>query len=124
MSLNNPGFWSQVSQVDVNGNPLALVIKTFNVQAITAAAPVNIWTPAAGKKFRLLGFAFSLSVAGRILLIDNAATIIVTPQQAADIAHVSPLLSPGYLSAAINQILKVDVSATGNVSGYVFGTEE
>jgi hypothetical protein len=99
-----------------------VIFKTVNLN-ITAGTPLAAWTPAAGKKFRLMGFALSLSVAAVIKLEDQGAEIL----RVANIANglnVSPPLGNGFLSAAANNVLQVDVGSSGLVSGFVFGTEE
>ena len=100
------------------------VFKTIAAVAVTTGTPVAVWTPASGKKFRLMGFALSLSVAGAVLLKDATAEFIRTPLMAAGIGLVSPNMGNGYLSSAANNVLAIDASANGSVSGYVYGTEE
>lgn len=100
------------------------VFKKIAGVAVAAGTPVSVWTPAAGKKFRLMGWALSLSVAGAVILDDNGSEIIRTPAMAAGVGLVSPPMGNGLLSAAANNPLKIDVTAGGNVHGYVFGTEE
>lgn len=100
------------------------VFKTIAAVAVTAATPLTIWTPTAGKKFRLMGFALSLSVAGSVILLDSAAEILRTPLMAAGVGQPSAAFGNGILSALANNTLKIDVTASGSVSGYVFGTEE
>lgn len=98
------------------------------VTAITAGVPVTLWTPGAGKKFRILGWALSLTVAGSVILLDNAAGAFVpggrTPAMGAGIGLVSQVMGNGFLSAVANNVLKADVSATGSIQGFVYGTEE
>lgn len=104
---------------------VANTFKTLAAVAITAGTPVIVWTPTAGKKFRLLGYSLSLSVAGAVILDDVAAEFIRTPLMAAGVGTSSPApMGNGFLSAAANNTLKLDVTATGSVSGFVFGTEE
>lgn len=105
---------------------VANVFKDFASTAITAGTPVAIWTPAAGKKFRLLGWALSLSVAGSIIFKYGAGntTMFRTPALAAAGVHTSPALGNGSMPGAANDVLKVDVTATGSVAGFVFGVEE
>jgi hypothetical protein len=100
--------------------------KTIAAVAVTAGTPQTVWTPAAGKKFRLMGFAVSLTVAGSVIFDDNAVgtEIIRTPLLAAGTGIASPPMGNGFLSAAANNVLQVNVSATGSVSGFVYGTEE
>jgi len=93
--------------------------------AVTAGTPVTIWTPGGGKKFHLMGFAVSLSVAGYILFEDSAAEFLRTPAMAAGVGIVNPgNFGNGYTSTNANNALKIDVSASGNVNGFCFGTEE
>lgn len=93
--------------------------------AVTAGVALTVWTPAGGKKFRLMGFALSLSVAGHMHMLDSATTILSTPAMPASDGSSGPfVLGNGILSVAANNPLKVDVSANGSVVGFVFGTEE
>ncbi|MBZ5700258.1 MAG: hypothetical protein LAN84_00265 [Acidobacteriia bacterium] len=100
------------------------VYKTIAAVSVTAGTPATLWTPTAGKKFRLMGYALSLSVAGSVILLDSATEVIRTPLLAAGIGQNSPHMGNGILSSAANNALKADVSASGTVSGFVFGTEE
>ena len=105
--------------------PVAAVFKEIKAVAVTAATPVSVWAPASGKKFRLLGFMLSLSVAGEIFLEDaTGVEFLRTPAMAAGIGLASPPLGLGYLSSAANNALFIDVSASGTVNGFVFGVEE
>lgn len=99
------------------------VYKTVAAVAVTAGTPVTIWTPAAGKKFRLMGFHLGTTVAAGIILLDNAAEVLRV-LASAGVSFMSPELDNGYLSTAANNPLKVNVTVTGNVSGFVYGTEE
>ena len=113
------------------------------VQLKTAA--VTIWTPAAGKKFRLMGYSILLSddatlaAAGETLLtlLDNATAIglaynFYVPLTALDTnfsgSHIGVNLPPnGYLSVAANNPLKATLGtylATGSFSINVWGSEE
>lgn len=103
---------------------IATVFKNIAAQAVTAGTPVIVWTPTTGKKFRVLGYALSLTVAGSVILKDSTTEILRTPLMGAGIGLVSPVMGNGILSAAVNNALEIDVSATGSVSGYVYGTEE
>jgi len=101
-----------------------VVLKNIAAQAVTAGTPVSIWTPATGKKFRLLSYAISLSVAGSVIFKDNTTEFMRTPLMPAGQGQPAPWLGNGYLSSAANNALQIDVSASGNVSGYVMGCEE
>jgi hypothetical protein len=92
---------------------------------ITAGVGSTIWTPASGKKIRLMGWMLSLSVAGAVLFGDNSITpFLRTPDMAAGVGLAAPPLGNGLLLAAANNVLKIDVTATGVVRGFVFGCEE
>ena len=106
------------------------IFKTIAAVAVTAGTPVSVWTPASGKKFRLMGGGLSLSVAGSIIFKDGATAgaaveIWRTPILAAGQPYNLPEnIGNGILSAAANNQLWIDVTATGTVNGGVFGTEE
>jgi hypothetical protein len=97
--------------------------------SVTANTPVSVWTPANGKKFHLMGFALSLSVAGYIMLEDgsggSSAEFIRTPAMAAGAGMTSMgNMGNGYASTTANNQLYMDVSASGNINGFLIGTEE
>jgi hypothetical protein len=93
--------------------------------AVTAGVPAAIWTPGAGKKFHMMGFAVSLSVAGFVIFKDATTEFIRTPAMAAGSGIVNPAnLGNGYSSTVANNVLNLDVSATGNINGFLFGTDE
>jgi len=102
-------------------------------QAIALTAPVtaadNIWTPAVGKKFRLLGGWMSSSVVTTIDLCDNAGAAITGPfaRISMSVANKNePFAFPGngYLSLAANNILVAVPGAGATMHGVVFGNEE
>jgi hypothetical protein len=97
--------------------------------SVTAGTPVSVWTPGSGKKFHLMGFALSLSVAGYIMLEDGSgggtAEFIRTPSMAAGVGMTSMgNMGNGYASTTANNQLYMDVSASGNINGFLIGTEE
>jgi len=103
------------------------VIKKVQAVAVTAGTPVSIWTPTSGKKFRLMAWLLSLSVAGKILFEDATGggnEFARTALMAAGVGVASPPLGNGFLSAVANNQLFIDVSATGSVDGFVAGVEE
>lgn len=103
------------------------VFKTFASTAITAGTGATIWTPAAGKKFRLMGWHISTSAAGQLIFGDNLVATIIARSEAVAAAGVSKAgaadIGNGILSSAANNVLKID-GPTGNVAGMVWGTEE
>lgn len=111
----------------------------------TAVSTATLWTPAAGKRFRILGFEFqlplstTLAAAGILtqsLLDDASPTPFVfedylpnaTPANAIGDNHTTIRLpGNGYLSLAKGNVLTVSLSAqlaTGRIRWMVFGTEE
>lgn len=105
----------------------ATIFKTFAPTAITAGTGATIWTPAGGKKFRVLGLVISSSAAGQLLLGDNVVGTIIARSATLAAGGIWQLgvedLTNGILSAAANNVLKID-GPTGNVAGMVWGTEE
>lgn len=101
-----------------------VVFKPLN--AVSMTAEVTIWTPTAGKKFRLMGYCLeSGTLGGNIILKDNTAgtTILIVPFGAAN-GVINDSFGNGILSAAANNVLTAIGAATQTLSGYVYGTEE
>ena len=101
------------------------IFKTFS--ALSVAAETAIWTPAAGKKFRLMGYQLSTgTVAGNVILKDGTglATILNIPFATATDSQTAPPIGNGILSGAINRVLTATGVVTQTLSGYVFGCEE
>lgn len=100
------------------------VFKTFNLAA--SSAEQTIWTPAAGKKFRLMGFVLTINtLAATVTFRDNTAgaTIFVTAGPAASVIQPSNL-GNGILSAVADNRLTIQASAVSALVGTVWGTEE
>ena len=116
-SLYNGATWDR-SRTPAVLKPLSAVLIT---------AETTIWTPTAGKKFRLMGYVITQGiVTGAITLKDNTAgtTILIIPPNTIGIAQISPNIGNGILSAAANNVLTATGVATETITGYVFGTEE
>lgn len=115
-------FWNGASQ-DSARTPV--IYKQLS--AVAVGSEITIWTPAAGKKFRLMGYTFTQGVAtGAIALKDNTAgtTIFTVPQNTLGAAFNSPNMGNGILSAAANNVLTATGVATETLTGTVYGTEE
>lgn len=118
---------------------------TFRTVAATALGNTALWTPAAGKKFRLMGVLVQVTnnailAAGAVVTIalqDGAVALGVTfsvfiPTAAAasgpelfDSGWLT--LGNGFLSAAANNVLNVNLSVAltgGTVRAIACGTEE
>lgn len=98
----------------------------FKAQAaVNTNAEITVWTPAAGKKFRLMKLFISGSVAGNYTFKDNTAgtTILVLTLPAG--GPFNPVdLDNGILSAAANNVLTCTGPGASTLSGMLCGTEE
>jgi hypothetical protein len=96
------------------------------LSAVAIGSEATIWTPASGKKFRLMGFVLaSGTVGGGVTLKDNTAgiTIFIVPTLTVS-SPVHAVLGNGILSAAANNVLTATGIATETLTGTVWGTEE
>lgn len=125
--LSNAAAWDRVRIANVFKNVVA-----------TAAGNTAVWTPTAGKKFRLMGY--TLSIAGtlaatgvNVLQLRDNATVIA--RHGATVTLTTPTgdtqigvdLGQGILSSTINNVLNVNLGtamATGGVYVNAWGTEE
>lgn len=99
------------------------VFKSFSGLAITAEA--TLWTPAGGKKFRLMGFAITQgTLTGDITLKDGTggSTILTVPATPVGQPLAVPL-GAGITSSAANSLLRAIGVATETISGFVYGQE-
>ncbi len=99
----------------------AVTFKSVNLAAATAETA--LWTPAAGKKFRLIRLCLTPGAACDLTLNDGAGgtTLMVLGATAA------PLIldfSNGILAAANNNALTVVRSVSTTLKGVVIGAEE
>lgn len=103
-------------------NPI--IFKVINTLA--AGTEATIWTPAAGKKFRIMGFVLAVDTATTSLVLrDNTAgTTILKTRAVLNQPVVTPPMGNGILSAAANNVLTIQAGVANNVDGFVFGTEE
>ena len=108
----------------------------FKSAVANAIGSTALWTPAAGKKFRVLGYTFTLpstatSVAGTVITLKDGVTTIFTliamgATTGALTGNVR-LNGNGYLSSAADNVLNIDLSAAltvGQIAVSVWGTEE
>jgi hypothetical protein len=130
-----------LSNVVISGYESVRTPTIFRHALCTTAAATAVWDPAAGKKFRIMGYVIcpdaGLLAAGAQLItfLDQAAAITIAHQTylpiAASIAHQVPIVvalpGNGYLSTAADNILNVTMTSNvtaGAVSIFVYGTEE
>lgn len=115
-----------LSQVQVNGQfERRRAPGTFKPVTLGAAtAETTIWTPAAGKKFRLMGFVLTTGAQTVLTFKDNTAgTTIAVVELAAN----SPFrldLGNGILSTAANNVLTVTRGTSAALNGTIIGGEE
>ena len=104
------------------------IFKSFASTAITAGTGITLWTPTSGKKFRLLGCAISYSAAAQLIFGDNAVGTVILRSPTLAAAGIFILgaadLGNGILSAAANNVLKLDATGSANAAGAVWGVEE
>jgi len=103
--------------------------KFISLAAVGIAAETTIWTPAAGRRFRLLGYQLtSGTVGGNVTLKDNTAgtTILQLPFGAAasTLSLPPPGMGTGILSNAAGNVLTATGTATQTLSGFLIGVEE
>ena len=92
------------------------------VDLAAAAAETALWTPAAGKKFRLMGLCLTPGAACDLTLRDGSggATLMVLGASAAPLILY---LGNGTLSAAANNALTIVRSVSTTLKGVVMGVE-
>lgn len=98
------------------------VYKTFDIAVCGTEA--TIWTPATGKKFRMMGIAVAPSAAAAMTFKDNTAgTTILIARAGAGIPSTINFEN-GILSTTANNLLTIQSSAAAICSGTVWGIEE
>ena len=119
---------SSMTPLAVSDAGLPLIPNVFKpLSAVTITSETTIWTPAGGKKFRLMGFVITQgTVTGDITLRDDTAgsTILVIPANAVGQSSGYVPLGNGILSSTIDHVLTAQGASTETISGFVFGREE
>ncbi len=118
-------------QLGVSDGASIQVQRAANVFKYADAAALGdnvVWTPAAGKKFRLMGVVIQCgAVATDVYLKDGAAQISPVLKLAANqLVSLDGVFarSNGLLSAVANNVLNINLSAANPVGVWVSGTEE
>ena len=97
--------------------------KFTTVNLAAGTAETTLWTPAAGRKFRLMGLVLTAGAACDIELRDNTGgTVIFYVALSAEPLVLD--LGNGILSGAANRPLTVTRSVSTTLKGTLFGTEE
>jgi hypothetical protein len=103
------------------------ITDTFkDLSAVAIGSITTVWTPASGKKIRLMGGTISVSAAANVLFEDNEAGagkfIFRTPKLLADTPYDLPL-KEGVELSAVDHVLKATASASASITGTLFGVE-
>lgn len=103
--------------------PLADVITSFSALAIDSEA--TVWTPASGKKWRLLGFVITSSgAAGDITLKDDTGgTTVLTIPETPTGQPLSVMLGAGLTSSSADYVLTATGTTSQTISGFLLGQE-
>lgn len=138
------GVYTQpVPPASLTVTPNPVLVQTSG--AVTAAGNTALWTPTSGKRFCLVAWAITISgnasraagAATAVQLRDGAATIIadysvfipgssVTTLTGDDIILTNPNLGVPFASAAVNNVLNVNIAAalaTGQLRATAWGFE-
>jgi len=111
-------------------NTGGLVVREVASVAVTAGTPATVWTPASGRKFRLVGWSLGVTVAAAGIIFKegagNAALAQPTRTPVLAINGLSEVRLPdtGVQSSTVDNPLKVDVTANATVTGVVYGFED
>lgn len=132
------------AQVSTAGSEAVRTQNIFKTITATASGDTAVWTPTTGKKFRLMAYSIELTAEATL---GGAADLDITFKDAASVVGIAAsfyipalavtsigfvgtgwrTLGNGILSAAINQVLNVNLSAAitaGKLRINVAGTEE
>lgn len=101
--------------------------KRCDINAASINSIATVLTPTSGKKFRLLGGAISVSSAASVLFEDNAAATANFIFRSPVLAVNTPFtfdLGRGVASSTADNVLKATGSASANLTGTLYYTEE
>jgi hypothetical protein len=100
--------------------------KVFKAVAAGAAtAEATFWTPASGKKFRLLRLVLTVSAQSILTFKDNTGgTTILVLELAANTPLSVDLGALGILSATADNVLTITRGTSATLNGFLAGTEE
>lgn len=99
------------------------VFKVVDLAAGTSET--TIWTPAASKKFRLMGFLLTCEAASTLTFKDNTGgSTIYVARGGVDVPITPAGMGNGILSGTANNVLTVTRGTSTALRGVVWGTEE
>ncbi len=93
------------------------------VDLASGTAETTVWTPAAGKKFRLMGLFLKAGAATKLTFKDGTGGAIIVVLDL-DAAPNTLYLGNGILSAAANNVLTVTRSVAATLAGMLIGCDE
>lgn len=117
------------------------VANVFKTVAATALGNTAVWTPASGKKFRLMGGLITIAGTAAAISVEvvqltdgaagtvivDAAGVVPTALASGQTVVIPFTLGQGYLSGAANTVLEANLGtamASGAVYVSIHGTEE
>lgn len=102
------------------------IYKWIEFLNLADATATTVWTPASGRKFRLMGIQISTSAAATVHLRDGAGGTRFYSQRTGGADTKDFSFGNGYLSATANNVLEIlnSSGATINVWVNAWGTEE
>jgi hypothetical protein len=103
-------------------------VKFVDLNAISIGSIATVWTPATGKRIRLLGGLISVSAQANVLFEDNSAGgsnyVCRVPTMPANTPIPFDLGGAGVLLSAADHVLKATASAPAAITGTLYGIEE
>ena len=126
INVNLAQLITTLSQISLNTPQVLYITTSIAVSAVNIANEATIWSPASGKKFRLMGGVLALTGAAvNTTLKDGAGgpTILTLPTLSLN-GVVAFDLGQGILSAAVNNPLRAVGTALSVLNGAVWGKEE
>lgn len=119
-------------QVSANDGSIPFDLRvpsTFKKVVVASIGTIKtVWTPATGKKIRLLGGSFSVSVATSVLFEDHTAAagnfVYQTPKLLQDTPYPMDLGPKGVLLSAEDHVLKATAADDCTITGTLWGVEE
>ena len=98
-------------------------VEYLNLPNVTAT---TVWTPAAGKKFRLMGVQISSGASGSLYLRDGVGGTAFHAYQSVGKDTKDFSFGNGYLSGLVDRVLEIYNGSGSTVSVWVtaWGTEE
>lgn len=103
---------------------VANIFKMFNARFLSAGTPGAIWTPATGKKFRLMGYSICTGALASLQLSDGATPIVEVGVANSYGAYPAGNLGNGILSTTANNPLNATSNADSTFYGMLWGVEE